>query len=218
MLVIGAKGHALEVLQVLEDAGQVQHLCFYDDVTPDAPNQLFGQYPVLHSAAAAAEHLRTDARVVVGIGGPQLRQRVAARFRELGAELYSAVAPQAHIGRHEVQLGAGLNIMNGVLVSNEVSVGEGTLLNARASLHHNVQVGSYCEISPGAQLLGHVRVGSYSQIGAGAIILPRVRIGHNVLVGAGAVVTADVPDNTVVAGVPARPLRQLSPLPSALPI
>lgn len=44
-------------------------------------------------------------------------------------------------------------------------------------------------------------------IGAGAIILPGVTVGENAIVGAGSVVTRDVPDNTVVAGVPAKLIR-----------
>ena len=40
-------------------------------------------------------------------------------------------------------------------------------------------------------------------------IMPGVTIGNNVIVGAGAVVTKDIPDNCVVAGIPARVIRQI---------
>lgn len=46
-------------------------------------------------------------------------------------------------------------------------------------------------------------------IGAGAMILPGVTVGENAIVAAGAVVTKDVPDNTIVAGVPAKKLRKI---------
>jgi acetyltransferase-like isoleucine patch superfamily enzyme len=45
-------------------------------------------------------------------------------------------------------------------------------------------------------------------IGSGAVIIGKVTIGAEALIGAGAVVTHDVADQTVVAGVPARLLRQ----------
>lgn len=54
-----------------------------------------------------------------------------------------------------------------------------------------------------------VRIGSDVWIGGNAVILPGVTIGSNVVVAAGAVVTKDVPDNTLVDGVPARPLKTL---------
>jgi acetyltransferase-like isoleucine patch superfamily enzyme len=43
-----------------------------------------------------------------------------------------------------------------------------------------------------------------ASLGSGAVILCGVTVGRSALVGAGAVVTSDVPDNAVVAGVPAR--------------
>ena len=47
-------------------------------------------------------------------------------------------------------------------------------------------------------------------IGAGATILPGVTIGENSVVAAGAVVSKDVPDNTVVGGIPARILKNIN--------
>jgi acetyltransferase-like isoleucine patch superfamily enzyme len=56
-----------------------------------------------------------------------------------------------------------------------------------------------------------VRVGSGSWLGTGAIILPGARIGRNVVVAAGAVVRGEVPDRCVVAGIPARVVREYVP-------
>lgn len=53
---------------------------------------------------------------------------------------------------------------------------------------------------------GRIEVGEESFIGARSVILPGVKIGKNCVVGAGSVVTSDVQDETVVCGVPARPV------------
>jgi len=53
-----------------------------------------------------------------------------------------------------------------------------------------------------------VSIGSGTWIGAGAIILPGACIGRNVVVAAGSVVLGAVPDRCVVAGVPARVIRE----------
>jgi acetyltransferase-like isoleucine patch superfamily enzyme len=53
-----------------------------------------------------------------------------------------------------------------------------------------------------------VRVGSGSWLGHGSIVLPGATIGRHVVVAAGSVVTGDVPDFSVVAGVPARVIRR----------
>ncbi len=55
-----------------------------------------------------------------------------------------------------------------------------------------------------------ITVGNDVWIGGGAKILAGVTIGDNCIIGAGAVVTRDVPSNTVVAGVPARIVKEIS--------
>ncbi len=56
-----------------------------------------------------------------------------------------------------------------------------------------------------------VRIGAGSWLGTGAVILPGAAIGRNVVVAAGSVVRGEVPDNCVVAGVPAKIVRQHVP-------
>lgn len=65
----------------------------------------------------------------------------------------------------------------------------------------------------GRQLGTHrpVVVGAGSWVGHRAVLLPGTRLGRNVVVAAGAVVRGEVPDHTVVAGVPARVVRRLEP-------
>lgn len=55
----------------------------------------------------------------------------------------------------------------------------------------------------------HPAIGDNVTFGANAIVVGGIRIGNNVIIGAGSVVTKDVPDNCVVAGVPAKIIRQL---------
>jgi galactoside O-acetyltransferase len=55
-----------------------------------------------------------------------------------------------------------------------------------------------------------VRIEAWADVGTGAIILPGVTVGRGSIVGAGAVVTCDVPPFSVVAGVPARVIRERS--------
>ena len=56
---------------------------------------------------------------------------------------------------------------------------------------------------------GRIEIEDDAWLGTGAIILPDVRIGTGAVVGAGSVVTKDVPDLTVVGGVPAKAIRKI---------
>jgi acetyltransferase-like isoleucine patch superfamily enzyme len=67
-------------------------------------------------------------------------------------------------------------------------------------------------MSPGVHISGNCEIGTYTNIGTNATILPKVILGENVVVAAGAVVTKNVPDNCLVAGVPAIIKKELQPI------
>jgi acetyltransferase-like isoleucine patch superfamily enzyme len=56
---------------------------------------------------------------------------------------------------------------------------------------------------------GHIHIKKNAWIGAGAIIMQGVTIGENAIVAAGAVVSNDVPDNTIVGGIPAKTIKEI---------
>lgn len=60
-----------------------------------------------------------------------------------------------------------------------------------------------------ADLFGTIEIGDNVHIGSNAMIMPNVRIGNNCIVGSCAVVTKSVPDNSVVAGIPAKIIESI---------
>ena len=104
------------------------------------------------------------------------------------------------------------------------AVARGDLSSIHIGSHSNIQDGAVLHGDPdqpvviGADVtVGHRAVihGATLEdgclIGIGAIVLNGVRVGAGALVAAGSVVTRDVPDNTMVMGIPAQPKRELSP-------
>jgi len=59
---------------------------------------------------------------------------------------------------------------------------------------------------------GNPTIGEHVEFGANSIAIGPIKIGNNVMIGAGAVVTKDVPDNAVVAGVPAKIIKFRDPV------
>ncbi len=112
----------------------------------------------------------------------------------------------------------------GIVIGARCVIGAGSTLTAHASITigDDVWFGNQVFVSDashgyqdpetpiGLQLGGHraVTVGAGSWIGHGTIILPGSQIGRHVVVGAGSVVRGEIPDHAVVAGVPARVVRQ----------
>jgi acetyltransferase-like isoleucine patch superfamily enzyme len=92
-------------------------------------------------------------------------------------------------------------ICQGVTIEDEVFVGHGVMFindrYPRATSKGRLQTDADWQVVP-------TRVRRGASIGSGAVVLCGLTIGARALVGAGAVVTQDVPDDAVVAGVPAR--------------
>ncbi len=117
---------------------------------------------------------------------------------------YCSYGQNIHIGDYVY-----LNSLCTIIDNNEVQIG------------HHVMIGPVVQIYTAAHLLqAETRIQGWEVakpiviednvwLGGGAILLPGVRIGRNAVVGAGAVVTRSVPANTVVAGNPARVIREI---------
>jgi sugar O-acyltransferase (sialic acid O-acetyltransferase NeuD family) len=204
MIILGAKGHALEILDVLVNNYPAEKLCFFDDFSAETDSKIIASYPIIRTREKLAEFFLNEKAFVLGTGNPAVRKKLFEIGMDAGGEITSVISRTAYISSLNVTLGKGLNIMHGVIIQPEVFIGDGTLINAGAIIHHQNSIGSFCEICPGAVITGNVQVGDNSFIGAGAIVLPGIRIGSNVKVGAGSVVTKDIEDNITVVGNPAR--------------
>lgn len=204
MIVLGAGGHAKEVIEILiSDCNEA--ICMYDDINPER-DLFLGKYRVLHSLDELRRTCSGQFTYCVAVGSPSGRRQLWEKFDAQGGTLVSVIAPSAVVSENDVEIGVGCNIMHQCFIGPSVRIGTGCLLNQGCGVHHDCEVGDFCEIGPGAQLLGHACMGHNVMIGAGSTILSGVVIGDDAVVGAGAVVTRDVSSRQTVAGVPAHVL------------
>jgi 2,3,4,5-tetrahydropyridine-2,6-dicarboxylate N-acetyltransferase len=126
------------------------------------------------------------------------------------------IEPGAFI-RDGVEIGDGAVIMMGAVINIGAVVGPGTMVDMGAIMGGRATTGANCHVGAGAVLAGVIEPPSANpvvlednvMVGANAVVLEGVRVGKGSVVAAGAVVIEDVPPGVVVAGTPARIIKEV---------
>lgn len=117
---------------------------------------------------------------------------------------YCAYGQNISIGEHVF-----LNVMCTILDGAEVHIGDHVMIGPAVQIYtaaHDLRAEPRIH---GREVARPISIEDNAWLGGGAILLPGVTVGRNAVVGAGAVVSRDVPANTVVAGNPARVIREI---------
>ena len=102
-----------------------------------------------------------------------------------------------------------LNAMCAVIDNNEVRIGDHVMIGPLVQIYTAAHPLEAEARNRGEEVARPIVVEDNVWVGGGAILLPGVRVGRSAVVGAGAVVSRSVPANTVVAGNPARVIREI---------
>lgn len=149
---------------------------------------------------------RSHADVVIGIGHPSLRRRVASSLKKNPSLRFpNLIHPHVELDPEFVRIGAGNMITEGVVLSCDIELGDFNLLNWNATIGHDCRIGSFNVINPGCSVSGCVTLGDECLVGTGARILEGRQVADRTILGAGAVLTRSVlPPGGTYVGVPAR--------------
>lgn len=209
VVIIGAGGHARDVLDVFEACNEAaaawEVLGFVVETPWFHPDTLVNGYPLLGDLGWLAR--ARDVELVCAVGDTALRRRLAGQALALGGRFCTVVHPSALLTRR-VTLGEGCVVSAGVIMTSNVRLGRHVHVNLASTLAHDVEVGDFATISPGAKLSGNVRVGEGAYVGTGATVIEKIEIGPWSTVGAGAAVIRHVPPDATAVGCPARVVKQ----------
>ncbi len=182
---------------------------------------VLGKLPVKASLSATTGEARVLPPLVLGRGVTVGANCVLYRGAVLGDGVF--VGDLASI-REDVTIGELTIIGRGVTVENKTTIGRKCKIETEAYITAMSTVGDYCFIAPCAAFTNDNYLGRTEErkkhfggptlrrgarIGANATLLPGVVVGEDALVAAGCVVTRDVPARSIVAGCPAKVLRDV---------
>jgi sugar O-acyltransferase (sialic acid O-acetyltransferase NeuD family) len=214
MVIAGAKGFAKEVLEIFAQQDRLDNIYFFDNVSKDLPEKLYDRFPVIQSLEDVRKTFEKtgDYTFSLGLGNPAVRYKMDALLTGIGGQLTSVISPFAHIGHFGNFIAPGCCIMTGTVITNDIKIGRGSLINLNCTIGHDSELGDFVEMSPDVNISGNCKIGSFCNLGTNAVLLPHVTMGKNVVAGAGSVITKDVPDNSLVVGIPGVIKKELPPL------
>lgn len=137
-------------------------------------------------------------------------------FPLLDMKNVSARIEPGAIIRETAKIGYKSIIMMGAIINVGVEIGDYTMIDMNAVIGSRAKIGKNVHIGAGAVLAGVLEPPSKSPViveddvlvGANAVILEGIKIGRGAVIAAGSVVTKNVPANSVVAGIPAKFIKE----------
>lgn len=155
-------------------------------------------------ALAITTRLNTEAPSPEGIRGllNELTGREVPASVTLFPPFYTEFGRNLHLGEGVfINIGCTFQDTGGIWIGDRTLIGHGCILT---TLNHDIDPRRRGDMTPAP-----IRIGSDVWFGARVTVVPGVTIGDGAIVGAGSVVTKDVPPATIVAGVPARVIREV---------
>ncbi len=209
VILIGAGGHCKVVMDILSHS-KSYNIYGVTDSDPSKIGTFFNGVQVVGNDDFLKDAFDAGVRnaflSIGSTGNNMLRRKLFDKAQRIGFNFINAIHPSAIISDKAI-LGMGTAVMAGAVVNIEAVIGRNCVLNTGCIIEHEANIGDNVFIAPGCILAGNVHVGCDTFIGLGAKIIQNVNIGSNVLIGAGSVITSDIPDNSVVYGVPGKVVK-----------
>ncbi|MGR6981186.1 acetyltransferase [Testudinibacter sp. P27/CKL/0425] len=202
LIIIGAGGFAKSVLDSL-DLNRYNVVGFIDSFK-DVGSIYLG-YSILANDIELLEN-KENYKYFIAIGNNRHRYDKYQILKKYELKIITVIDNTAFVSRMAA-IGEGVYIGKSVIINSCSTIGDDTIVNTKALVEHGNSIGNHCNISTNVTLNGDVIVGDFSFIGSSCVTNGQITIGSNALIGSGSVIIRNVPDNVVVAGVPAKYLR-----------
>jgi sugar O-acyltransferase (sialic acid O-acetyltransferase NeuD family) len=199
LLILGAGGHGKVIADIALLMNKWENIAFLDDTKQNNP---IGNMPIIGKLEDYALHKKEYQYAFVAIGNNRLRFEWFERLSNEGFIIPTLIHPFSAVSKFS-KIGEGTVIMGGVVINPNAQIGRACIINTSSSIDHDCLLADGVHISPGVHIGGTVNIGENTWVCLGSSIINNVNIGINAIIAAGAAVINSVPDNVMVAGVPA---------------
>ena len=202
-IIIGAGTYGQVYAEYLKDSYNV--IAFYDDDVR-LHNSKVNSIEVVGKVSDALSLPKSTA-IFVPIGNNPIRVELLKKFEENGFDIASYIHPQTII-HPSVKIGKAVYILPGTNIMPLSVIGDYSMISMGVNIAHHTIIEEACFFSQGSNIGASILLETLAYVGISATLMTGLKtIGRNSLIGAGAVVIKDVPENAVMAGVPAKVIK-----------
>jgi len=141
--------------------------------------------------------------IAIGNPGKGKKPMLFSKLEGEGLKPYTVIHSTSFVADDSI-IGEGSFIDAGAILMARSVIGKSCIIGPNSNISHDSTLGDFVDTTVGVTVCGNTTIGNNVLLGGGSVVLPRLKIGDNVIVGAGSVVTKDIPNDTIVIGVPAR--------------
>jgi sugar O-acyltransferase (sialic acid O-acetyltransferase NeuD family) len=203
ILVVGAGGFGREVVQWVRGAWPAHGARLAGFLSSDSQTALAGACPLPIIASPSDYEPRPGDGLLLAIGIPETRRRVAESLENRGGVFLTLIHPTAIVAS-TASIGSGSILCPYSIVSDSARVGRHVLLNYHTSLGHDASAGDFAVLSPYATLGGNAHIDEDVFLGLHASVGPGKRVGARSKVSANSCALSDAPPDSIVFGVPGK--------------
>jgi acetyltransferase EpsM len=212
LIILGGRGVGMWAAAIAYELGTYEIGGYLNDVVP--VGQKIGRFKgfnVIGKSEDVTKYLKDkNTEFFIGYFGLQKEQETYNKIINLGIpqdRLATLIHPSAYVPEEFCSIGNGVLIAPFARVCPDSLIEDNCILMSSSILGHDSTMKRFSHLAADSIVGGNVTVGFGAHIGTNATIRENLNIGNFALVGSGAVVLKDVPENSVVAGNPARLLR-----------
>lgn len=147
---------------------------------------------------------KEDYDVIIGIAFPKVKKKVIERISVNKHLKFPTLTARNSWISNYCEIGKGSIIYPGCSINYNAEIGDFVVINMNCALGHHARIGDYSNLAPTVSFGGHTTVGDLVDIGIGASTIQNVNIGSGAIIGGQAMLIHDVPENSVVVGIPGR--------------
>jgi len=211
LIMLCASADSRNVAEIVEELSYDWNLIGFLDDDPAKQGTIINGIPVLGKTADAVMYPTCNFVILVGSAKDySLKKRLFNRLSINLEQFATIIHPNAYVSKF-ASVGRDVAILSGVTVMANAVIGNHVFIASKSNIGHDTKIGDYVLMSALVAIPGNVIVEEGCYIGLNSSIRDGVIIGKWSLVGMGSVVIHNVPPYHVVAGNPAKIIKELDP-------